>query len=124
MRKSVRSLLFFLCALVLLPRHALAQERRTEPETNHWCPADLWRGIDVEKLPLDVKILSSWQEDGGNYQKLTYVSELADGIPIRIFAIQGLPKQGKRVPGILHIHGGGQTASLSWVHYWVQRGDA
>jgi len=65
-----------------------------------------------------------WQEDAGNYQKLTYVSEIADGIPIRIFAIQGLPKQGKPVPGILHIHGGGQTASLPWVQYWVKRGYA
>jgi dienelactone hydrolase len=28
------------------------------------------------------------------------------------------------VPGILHIHGGGQTASLAWRQYWAKRGYA
>src|SRR5205085_7048388 len=85
---------------------------RAEPETNHWSPVDIWRGIDIEKLPMDPQILNSWQEDGGSFQKLTYISEIADRTPIRIFAIRGLPKGGQPVPGILHIHGGGQTASL------------
>lgn len=30
--------------------------------------------------------------------------------------------KGKRLPGVLHIHGGGQTASLEWVRFWVRRG--
>src|SRR5882724_4687127 len=59
MSKNLRSFLFFLCAMVLLPQHSQAQESRAKPETNHWCPADIWRGIDVEKLPLDIQILSS-----------------------------------------------------------------
>ena len=27
----------------------------------HWSPEDLWRGIDVEKLPLEVEITKRWE---------------------------------------------------------------
>ena len=37
-------------------------------------------------------------------------------------AIRGAPSQGTHLPGILHIHGGGQTASLEWVRFWTSRG--
>jgi len=39
-----------------------------------------------------------------------------------VFAIQGAPTAGKHLPGILHLHGGGQTASLAWVQFWAKRG--
>ncbi len=39
-----------------------------------------------------------------------------------MFAIRGAPREGTRLPGILHIHGGGQTASLDWVRFWAKRG--
>ncbi len=41
---------------------------------------------------------------------------------MRVFAIRGAPTHGTRLPGILHIHGGGQTASLEWVRFWTSRG--
>ncbi len=47
---------------------------------------------------------------------------MAERAKVRVYAIQGAPRQGTRLPGILHIHGGGQTASLDWVRYWVKRG--
>ena len=37
-------------------------------------------------------------------------------------AIQGAPRSAVRAPGVLHIHGGGQTASLDWVRFWAGRG--
>jgi hypothetical protein len=90
----------------------------------HWSPEDLWRGIDVEKMPLEVEVAKRWEEDGCAYEKLTYVSEVVEGVKIRIFGIFGAPKGASHVPGILHIHGGGQTASLAWVQYWAKRGYA
>ncbi len=93
-------------------------------ESTHWSPAELWRGVDVEQLPLDIQVIKSWEEEGCAYEKLTYVSEIADGTKVRIFGIRGVPKGAQRVPGILHIHGGGQTASLAWVQYWTRRGYA
>lgn len=87
----------------------------------------LWRGIDPQALPLDRELLDGWREPAGSFQKLRFTSEVCDGVPARVFAIYGAPPisaqdPAERVPGILHIHGGGQTASLEWVRFWVQRG--
>ena len=90
----------------------------------HWSPEEVWHGIDVEKLPLDVAVAQRWAESGCAYEKLTYVSEVAEGVKIRIFGMFGAPQGAAPVPGILHIHGGGQTASLAWVRYWAKRGYA
>ena len=93
-------------------------------EARHWGPEELWRGVDVEQLPLEAEVTKTWEEDGCVCQKLTFVSEVAEGTKVRIFAMYGAPKGGKNLPGILHIHGGGQTASLAWVEYWAKRGYA
>jgi dienelactone hydrolase len=89
-----------------------------------WTPEEIWRGIEVEKLPLEVQVIKAWEEDGCACQKLTFVSEVVEGVKIRVFGIFGRPTGAKRLPGILHIHGGGQTASLAWVQYWAKRGYA
>ncbi len=90
----------------------------------HWSPEDVWRGIEVEKMPLEAEVSKRWEENGCALEKLTYVSEVAEGSKIRIFGIYGGPKGATNLPGILHIHGGGQTASLAWVQYWTKRGYA
>src|SRR5438552_704542 len=115
-----------LFAILLLAESSTAGQEliHTKASPQHWSPQELWRGVDVETLPLDVEVLRSWKEDGCDYRKLTYVSEITDGNRIRVFAIQGAPEGAKRLPGILHIHGGGQTASLAWVQYWAKRGYA
>ncbi|MEP6667634.1 MAG: acetylxylan esterase [Chthoniobacter sp.] len=48
------------------------------------------------------------------------------GKPTRVFAWLGLPKveQGKKVPGIVLVHGGGGTAFEKWTQLWVDRGYA
>jgi dienelactone hydrolase len=83
---------------------------------------DLWKGYDPEALPLEVESLQSWEEEGCTYEKLRFTGEIAEGVKIRVFAIQGAPTGGKKRPGLLHIHGGGQTASLAWVKFWAKRG--
>jgi dienelactone hydrolase len=93
-------------------------------QPRHWSPAELWGGVDVAYLPLEPQVIKAWEESNCTYEKLTYVTEVSEGTRIRIFAIQGEPKSAKQVPGILHIHGGGQTASLEWVQYWTRRGYA
>ena len=54
--------------------------------------------------------------EGPNYQ----------GKPTRVFAWIGLPKTepGKKVPGIVLVHGGGGTAFEAWVKLWTDRGYA
>ena len=48
------------------------------------------------------------------------------GKPTRAFAWYGMPKiePGKKVPGMVLVHGGGGTAFAEWVRLWVSRGYA
>ena len=48
------------------------------------------------------------------------------GKPTRVFAWLGMPKTepGKKVPGIVLVHGGGGTAFEAWVHLWTEHGYA
>src|SRR5687768_8982096 len=77
----------------------------------------LWKGYDPTALPLDVEVTKDWIEDGIRFQKVYFTAEIWEGEPVRVFAYTGVPVGAQRVPGILHIHGGGQTAYLEWVKY-------
>jgi dienelactone hydrolase len=48
------------------------------------------------------------------------------GKPTRVFAWLGVPKvePGKKVPGIVLVHGGGGTAFETWTRLWLERGYA
>src|SRR5262245_54565394 len=92
------------------------------PASEFASPEQIWRGFDPTALPLDIKSIRSWEEDGIGLEKLTFAGEVAGDVKVRVFAIQGAPKDGKKLPGILHIHGGGQTANLQWVKFWAARG--
>ena len=48
------------------------------------------------------------------------------GRPTRVFAWLGFPKvePGKKVPGMVLVHGGGGTAFANWVRLWNERGYA
>lgn len=83
---------------------------------------DLWRGFDPEALPLDIEIIKSWDEGPAHFQSLRFTGEAVDGQKVRVFAMWGAPAEGQQLPGILHVHGGGQTASLDWVRFWASRG--
>jgi dienelactone hydrolase len=109
---------------VLLITLALATPRSVAGGTDPpiASPADLWRGYDPEALPLDVEVVRSWREGGNALEALRFTDEVAGGVKTRVFALQGAPADGKKLPGILHIHGGGQTASLDWVKFWAARG--
>src|SRR4029079_12215033 len=41
-----------------------------------------------------------------------------------VYALCSIPEGQERVPGVLHIHGGGQTASPLWLRFWNDRGYA
>lgn len=114
-----RLTLFLFVVLALATTNSSARDTTPELITS---ARDLWRGYDPEALPLEVEVLQSWQEEGCTYEKLRFTGEIADGVKTRVFAIQGAPTEGKKRAGLLHIHGGGQTASLAWVKFWAKRG--
>jgi dipeptidyl aminopeptidase/acylaminoacyl peptidase len=46
------------------------------------------------------------------------------GLKVRVYAISSAPIGKKSLPGVLHIHGGGQTVSPGWLRFWNDRGYA
>ncbi len=83
---------------------------------------ELWEGYDPRAEPLEIVLAKSWDENGIHLEQLTFTGETWAGVKVRVFAYRGAPIRGDKVPGVLHIHGGGQTASLDWVRYWAGRG--
>lgn len=114
-------LIAFLAGVLALTWAAL-DSRADSGSTQITSVEDLWRGFDPESLPLDVEKTKTWEEPEGVYETVRFTGEIANQSRVRVFAICGAPKTGNRLPGILHIHGGGQTASLEWVRFWTRRG--
>lgn len=86
-----------------------------------------------EPIPWDVKALSQpprFTDDPAHssdeVKALFYDGVPWKGQPTRVFAYYGAPKTqpGKRVPGMVLVHGGGGSAFIPWVKLWVSRGYA
>ena len=85
---------------------------------------DVWAGYDPRALPLEIEVTREWVERGVRYRKFYFTAEVWEGEPARIFAYTAAPVGARRLPAVLHLHGGGQTASLDWLRFWAQRGYA
>jgi len=86
---------------------------------------ELWADFDPREDPLEVEIIREWKEDGGVYRYVRYLIGTFKTKPARMAAIYGFPESAKeKLPAVLHIHGGGQRASLSEVKLLVARGYA
>jgi len=86
--------------------------------------AELWADFDPRAEPLEVDVAAEWADDTGLYQVLRYTIGTFKGTKARMAAFYGRPKVGGKVPGLLHMHGGGQRAFLGVVRYYVGRGYA
>jgi dienelactone hydrolase len=85
-------------------------------------PEKVWRDFRPDAPDPEIETIRSWHEAESDFQTLRFTAERESGGRVRVFAIRGAPGDGTRLPGILHIHGGGQTASLDWVRFWTSRG--
>ncbi len=87
--------------------------------------SELWAGFDPRRDPLEIEVIREWKEDGGIYRHVRFLVGIFKGEPARMTAIYGFPEGAAgRHPGVMHIHGGGQRASLSEVKLLVARGYA
>ncbi len=85
----------------------------------------LWAGFDPRALPLDVEVVKAWDEGDVRLETVYFTGEVFDGEKVRVFGHFGRPRAAKgKVPGVLHVHGGGQTAGLDWPRFWAKRGYA
>lgn len=72
--------------------------------------AELWESFDPRAEPLEVEILHEWEEEGVLLKVLRFRIGVFKGQKAMLAAIYGIPKNMKRVPGLVQIHGGGQYA--------------
>jgi hypothetical protein len=89
--------------------------------------AELWAGYDPRKEPLKSEVVREWEEDGVVIRYLRYYIGTFKGKPAWMAGFYAYPKQakgGKNLPGILHMHGGGQRANLTLVKFHASQGYA
>ncbi len=89
---------------------------------------EVWRGYDATTAPLKTEVVSEWDRGRGHFKLVRYSLGVLKGTnktaePM-IAAYYGAPKGRKALPGIVHLHGGGQRANTSRVEYWVEMGYA
>ncbi len=119
MSDVIRSVIAPAALLLLLTAAAPAAEPRIETI------ADLWAGFDPRALPLDVEVVKAWDEGETHLEMVYFTGEEFDGVKTRVFGYLGRPKKVEgKIPGVLHIHGGGQTAVPDWPRFWASRGYA
>lgn len=84
----------------------------------------LWADFDPRSEPLDARLVNQWEEDGLTLRYVTYRVGTFKGKEARMAAFYGFPKGAARLPGFLHLHGGGQRANLHEVEFYARRGYA
>lgn len=102
------------------PIAALAADQPRSPATVR----ELWADFDPRKDALDAKVVGQWEKDGVVYRYVTYHIATFKNKPARMAAFFGFPKGAGKLPGLLHLHGGGQRAFLHEVEFYARRGYA
>ena len=115
----------FLCATGLttvLPWLESSAQTPGIPQTLN----QLWDGYAVldKTTQLDVEVLREWEQDGVVCRIVRYQVGVFKGAPSRVAGFYAFPKGGMKLPAILEMHGGGQSASLNSVVTYAKRGYA
>ena len=87
---------------------------------------ELWAGFEEldRTTPLDAALLKAWEQDGLVCRLVRYQVGVFKGRPSRVAAFYAFPKGGTKLPALLDLHGGGQSASLDSVVSYARRGYA
>lgn len=114
----IRSAFLVSVVLLILPLSSLADGLPASVE-------ELWADFDPRKDALETEVIREWNENGCTYRYVRFLIGVFRDRPARMAAIYGFPTNATgRVPGVMHIHGGGQRASLDEVQRLAQRGYA
>lgn len=85
---------------------------------------EIWAGFDPEKEPLETEILKEWEDDGIVCRIVRYRIGVFKGTKSVMAGIYAFPEGGHRLPGLVQIHGGGQSANLNAATTNARRGYA
>lgn len=125
--RAIGSLAAGFAAAALLFGNATASPESLPPLQGGQAPttlAELWGDYDPRREPLEVQVVREWEENGITLRHVVFTIGVFKGRPARLAAFYGVIKGSPRVPGILHVHGGGQSASLDEVRDTARNGYA
>ena len=103
---------------LLLGTDSLSSLKDEVPQTVE----DLWKDYDPSAEPLKTQLVREWEEDGVVIRYLRYYIGTFKGKPAWMSAFYAFPKNAKNLPGVLHMHGGGQRANLTLVKFHASQG--
>jgi hypothetical protein len=114
------------CLLVLGAVASLAQDS-LPPLREGKVPQNLvefWGEYDPRREPVEADVTREWEQDGIVCRVLRYQVGVFKGAPAKVAAFYAFSKGAAKLPGLLHLHGGGQSASLDSVLRDAKRGYA
>ena len=122
----MRSPLPPLAPLIPITLLALSAARPTSAATVPQTLQELWADFPSldRTTPLEREVLKEWDQDGVSCRIVRYQVGVFKGAPARVAAFYAFPKSTTKLPGIIDIHGGGQSASLSTAIAFAKRGYA
>ncbi len=87
---------------------------------------ELWADFpSLDKMTsLESEVLKEWELDGVVCRIVRYQVGVFKGAPSRVAGFYAFPKGGSKLPALLELHGGGQSASLDSVVMSARRGYA
>ncbi len=85
---------------------------------------ELWGNFDPRKEPLETEVLKEWEQDGVVCRLVRYQVGVFKGASSKVAAFYAFPKGGTKLPAILELHGGGQSANLDYMVGFAKRGYA
>lgn len=125
MKFIVRSILTLMLTAQLLCAETLTPLGEGFPvQTVPLTAAELWAEFDPTIEPLDSELLYQWQENGVTLQVVRFRVGIFKGETAMVAGIYGFPTGQTSMPGLLHIHGGGQFADYRTCLTNAQRGYA
>ena len=125
--RAVGSLAAGFATVAMLCGNALAATDSLPPLGDGRAPtklAELWGDYDPRQEPLETQVVREWEESGITLRHVVFRIGVFKGQPATLAAFYGFVKGNGRVPGILHVHGGGQSASLDTVRDTARNGYA
>lgn len=85
---------------------------------------ELYSDVDPSHDPLETVVIREWEKEEIVYRYVTFHVGAFLGKTSRMAGFFAFPKGKQEVPGLLHLHGGGQRAFLHEVEFYAKRGYA
>ncbi len=120
-------IMHFVGVLSLTAATAAADQESLPPLQDGKAPTnltELWGNYDPGVEPLDTQVVREWEENGITLRHVVFTVGVFKGKPARLAGFYGFVKGAERLPGILQVHGGGQSASLDEVRGFARNGYA